>query len=630
MRTERLVLCGGAAPPPGSDGAKALRLALDGPDRNVTVRLHDIAKRLVADVPDLLVDLLEVAAYVYSADWGTGRGGEVQQKLGEGWRRRFHFVIPVRDPDAWNDPDVRDALNETLGFLSEDDYRFDFVARQRAPGIQPYLEYNDAAERASFQPDEVILFSGGLDSLAGVVETVVGEGRSTVLVSHHSSTKIVARQRQLVGELKGMAPSRLFHVPVKVDKKGKIEKEFTLRSRSFLFASLAMVIGRMFGRTRVRFFENGVVSLNLPILPQIVGARATRTTHPQALAGFGRIFSALLDDDITVDNPFAFRTKAEVVRTIEDRGCGDLIRTTVSCTHVRNMTNYKTHCGVCSQCIDRRFGVLAAGLGGRDPEEMYAVRLLQDERRKKDDRTMAEGYARSALEIRRMNDHAFLGKYAGELSRAVGYLPGAADGNAKALFDLHKRHAEGVFSVLAEGVSAFAADIVDGKLPPHSLLKMAVAPGGGLGVAPAALPPMEAVDSAGTAPADEGRMTNLRIALDAERQQVLVEGLAPLKGGKTFALLEVLAGNYRLDQAAGRAPEKFTLVLSGALAAELQTEEPSLRKLISRISGRLYRDFEARYGVPLPKNALIENTYWQGYRLNPTVRLLDASQLRKS
>lgn len=274
MRTERLVLCGGADPPPGIKYTDQLRLALDGPDKNVTVRLHDIAKRLVADVPDLLVDLLEVAAYVYSADWGTGRGGNIQQKFGEAWRRRFHFVIPVRDPDAWTDPDVRNALSETLGFLSEDEYHFDFVARTDTSGMQPYLDYDGNRKRASFKPDAVILFSGGLDSLAGVVETVIGEGRSAVLVSHHSSTKIVARQRHLVGELKKMAPDKVFHVPVKVDKKGKIEKEFTLRSRSFLFAALAMVIGRMFGKARVRFFENGVVSLNLPILPQVVGARA--------------------------------------------------------------------------------------------------------------------------------------------------------------------------------------------------------------------------------------------------------------------------------------------------------------------------------------------------------------------
>lgn len=629
MRTERLVLCGDAAPPSGSDGAEILRLALDGPDKNVSVRLHDISRRLVANVPDLLVDLLEVAAYVYSADWGTGRGGVVQQNLGEAWRRQFHFVIPVRDPEVWNDPEVRDALAETLGFLSEDSYRFDFVARTRASGMQSYLEYAKGRERASFQPDDIILFSGGLDSLAGVVETVIGEGRSAVLVSHHSSTKIVARQRQLVDELRRLAPGRVFHIPVKVDKKGKIEKEFTLRSRSFLFAALAMVVGRMFHKSRIRFFENGVVSLNLPILPQVVGARATRTTHPQALAGFGRLFSALLGDDIAVENPFAFKTKADIVRLIEDRGCGDLIRTTVSCTHVRNMTNYKTHCGVCSQCIDRRFGVLAAGLGERDPEEMYGVRLLEDDRPEGDARTMAEGYTRAAIEMRRMGDLAFLSKYAGELSRAVSHFPGPSDRNAQALFDLHKRHADGVFSVLSDGVSAFSADIVDGTLPSHSLLMMAVSPGGGLAVEPDMPMSIEPDSGSGAAAADEIRSTSLRIALDEKKRQVLVEGLSPLRGDKTFALIELLAGNYRLDQAAGRAPENFTLVDRYTLETTLQIEEPSVRKLISRTRRRLFRDFEARYGVPLPQNALIENTSWHGYRLNPAVQLLDPSQLRE-
>ena len=35
-----------------------------------------------------------------------------------------------------------------------------------------------------------------------------------------------------------------------------------------------------------------------------------------------------------------------------------------------------SHCGCCSQCLDRRFGALAAGLGEDDPEEMYEVDLL--------------------------------------------------------------------------------------------------------------------------------------------------------------------------------------------------------------------------------------------------------------
>jgi hypothetical protein len=288
---ERLVLCGGVSARPGK-GVDLLRLDLSGPNQNVTVRVHDITKRMVTNIPDLLVDLLEVAAYVYSADWATRRGGRFERYSG-------------------------------------------------ATHIQQYLEFSEQ-ELSGFKPDEVILFSGGLDSMAGVTEEIFGSGKSAVLVSHHSSTKIFSRQRDLAEELRGRASGKLFHVPVKVDKKGKLNHEFTLRSRSFLFASLAAVVGRMFEKPHVRFFENGVVSLNFPILAQIVGARATRTTHPKVLAGFRKIFSAIFGEDVIVENPFAWKTKAEAIRIIENHGCGDLIRSTISCTRVRSITRYKT------------------------------------------------------------------------------------------------------------------------------------------------------------------------------------------------------------------------------------------------------------------------------------------------
>jgi hypothetical protein len=65
---DRLVVCGSAASSRRS--GKALRLDLAGPDRNVELRLQDISKRMVTHVPDLLTDLLEVAAYVCTAPIG--------------------------------------------------------------------------------------------------------------------------------------------------------------------------------------------------------------------------------------------------------------------------------------------------------------------------------------------------------------------------------------------------------------------------------------------------------------------------------------------------------------------------------------------------------------------------------
>jgi len=48
----------------------------------------------------------------------------------------------------------------------------------------------------------------------------------------------------------------------------------------------------------------------------------------------------------------------------------------VSCARIREMTVPQTHCGVCSQCVDRRFAVLAARLEAHDPETLYKLDLL--------------------------------------------------------------------------------------------------------------------------------------------------------------------------------------------------------------------------------------------------------------
>src|SRR5437660_7949583 len=96
---ERLVLCGEAK---RAGGDSTLRLALSGQSQNITLKLEDISKKLIRNIPGLLIDLIEIATYVYGADQATSRGGDAQEGIGAIWRRSFRFVIPVRNPNHWN------------------------------------------------------------------------------------------------------------------------------------------------------------------------------------------------------------------------------------------------------------------------------------------------------------------------------------------------------------------------------------------------------------------------------------------------------------------------------------------------------------------------------------------------
>ncbi|MBA3518414.1 MAG: hypothetical protein H0T75_12405, partial [Rhizobiales bacterium] len=383
---ERLVLCGGAR---REATGPALRLALGGAEQNIKLRLEDISRAMVRPIPDRIADLTEIAAYVYCADQGTSRGGPADVGMGARWRRRFRFVIPVRDPDHWSGRAVVELLHSTLSFLSDDEYEFEFEQASSPPPFQDYLAFGED-DPAAFGTDRVVLFSGGLDSLSGAIEELSAKRTRIALVSHRSSPKVHDHQKRLVRALKHRFPKRILHVPILLTRqRGLPVREFTQRTRSFLYSALGCAVGHLLGNNSVRFYENGVVSINLPISEQVVGARATRTTHPLVLDLFRRFFSAALGASIFLDNPFIWRTKSEVVRAIVVSGCGDLIRETVSCTRVHEATKLHTHCGCCSQCLDRRFGVLAAAAGEHDPVEMYRIELLTGDRDKPLDRVMA-------------------------------------------------------------------------------------------------------------------------------------------------------------------------------------------------------------------------------------------------
>jgi hypothetical protein len=191
----------------------------------------------------------------------------------------------------------------------------------------------------------------------------------------------------------------------------------------------------------------------------------------------------LFGKPIEIENPYLWKTKADVIRTIVDLGCGELIKDTVSCTHTRSLTKLLTHCGRCSQCIDRRFGVLAAGYAEHDPAEMYDVELLTGDRVEPDDQTMAEAYIRTALELREMTEMAFFDRFSSETSRVCSGFPRVkADSIAERVLGLHRRHGQGIWDVLTNAIKDHSDQLLQGTLPLSSALMMAIPRGATLAV----------------------------------------------------------------------------------------------------------------------------------------------------
>jgi hypothetical protein len=153
-----------------------------------------------------------------------------------------------------------------------------------------------------------------------------------------------------------------------------------------------------------------------------------------------------------------------------------IIRDTRSCTRVYAMTNLHTHCGSCSQCIDRRFAVIAAGQEDEDPMDAYKIDLLLGEREAGPDREMALAYVRFASRLNQMTEVAFFAHYA-ESSRIFSFFDETATTVAGRVIGLYRRHATAVCGVFDEAIRVNASNMREGKLPFDCLLSLVVSGG---------------------------------------------------------------------------------------------------------------------------------------------------------
>ena len=218
----------------------------------------------------------------------------------------------------------------------------------------------DEIERVSGA--SIVLFSGGLDSFAGAVHELLASDRHVVLLSRRVSGMTDSRQRELADELERRHPRRITHVRVSAGLTDETRAvEHTQRTRSFLLTAMAVVAAEIERTNRIRFYENGIMSVNLPISTQVVGARCSRSTHPHSLMLLQDLCRLISQGDITIENPFVWKTKVEVVKELWGKPEGDAIRRTLSCSRTREITKYQPHCGKCAQCLQRRIATLGAG-----------------------------------------------------------------------------------------------------------------------------------------------------------------------------------------------------------------------------------------------------------------------------
>jgi len=280
------------------------------------------------------------------------------------------------------------------------------------------------------------------------------------------------------------------------------------------------------------------------------------------------------------------------------------------------MTKHHPHCGQCSQCIDRRLAILAAGQAQEDPEEAYKIDLLLGTREPGPDREMALAFVRSASKIGQMTGLQFFAHY-GETSRIVSYFDEPAGTVARRIFELHRRHAAAVCRVFEAGVDANKADILNGSLPAHCLLSLVVGQGIGVTSYPA---PINAPKIA------EATIQEIEMSIDQVGKRVKFERWGEIRGANA-ELLITLAAQFRKAREDELTPKDYPYLKKGELARQLNCESDEvLRRRVNRCRKKINSLAVKAGGPELPIDAVIENLPWRGYRLNPDRMRLIALQ----
>lgn len=325
-------------------------------DHGIGHALDDL-KTLGLTPSEIGADMLLVAAHVHAADTRLSRSTESQ----DAWTREIRLVVPVSDPARWTANTA--VLTRALNFLTGDRWSVGFRKRPKA-----FSRLVSPAAPSLIAPpfDGVSLFSGGLDSLIGAIDTL--EAKGVPLLVSHAGEGLVSKSQDLCFDgLKAAYKSSSFDrlrvwMSFDSDLVDGVGSEDTTRGRSFLFFSLGAVAGSgLAGDFVLRVPENGLIALNVPLDRLRLGALSTRTTHPFYVARWNELLSGLGIRG-RLENPYWDKTKGEMVSACANPGLlKQLAPMSLSCSSPskgRWTKKPQGHCGYCLPCLIRRASLI--------------------------------------------------------------------------------------------------------------------------------------------------------------------------------------------------------------------------------------------------------------------------------
>ena len=329
-----------------------------------------LAEYFYSKLPPLLDDLLRISTSVYVIDRLVKRR---LKENGRTWPRRLRASVEVLEPEFWSSKQVHEAVTDSLEFVSGDcwELQFEKASPGKSGDNDAFFDFTDP-----FSADQplVCLYSGGLDSAAGLVRRIQDcPDRPVIPVTiwHQPRQRLLIRRQ--FKAIKERCRACLAPVVVKAAMtwSSKIEKEErSQRCRSFLFTAVGGVVAAMQGTTStIEVFESGVGAINLPLMAGMVGSKATRSSHPEFLRKMSTLVTLVAGRKIDYCLPFMDQTKGEMVKRLANVGLNKLACATMSCVHYPLREKRCKQCGVCPACILRQQAMITGGI--REPRGTY-------------------------------------------------------------------------------------------------------------------------------------------------------------------------------------------------------------------------------------------------------------------
>lgn len=389
------------------------------------------------------VDFLLIAAGVYGVDRTVRKKRRQRNPNG---LRTLRLTFEVEDYSFWASPDITNQVEEALHFLTDENWSIRFERAVRRPGIIGYQ--SPFRFPRSPAPTRAALYSGGLDSAAGLANQLLKTEDRYLLVTVEHQRGLRSRAKEQISGLGAVIDTHApLHVSLITNLRGgrahRIDiQETSQRSRAFLFCATAAVAAREFGISSIEVFENGVGTINFPLTNEMLGSGlATRGAHPTFLRQMAELASRVTERRLTFELPFGFHTKGEMLGALTGRGLDTWLQQTRSCIHTSLREKGVHHCGRCPACIERRQAFLVSGVAEQAADYRVDISACasgdgEDARYFQAFRDEADAWlAADPDTLRRMADHL----------RITG-IPGPA---ANRIHDLQTRHAAEVCRVFS-------------------------------------------------------------------------------------------------------------------------------------------------------------------------------------